>query len=208
MSLTEAQVIRYSRQILLAQVGGRGQEKLLASGAQLVGQGSAQVTAAAYLAAGGIAVHSLHPDSGDAKVTADEAGLLFGKGDAQRPFATALHSAVAELNPDAAEKRNFGSIGEMPAEFSGRAPWVAMGWRVNRAEVVYRSEPGCAACFIESTRGLSKMPSGPLSVLVGTTGALVFQRLCLEASDELGVLSIESSGDIRNGDVSRCACCG
>ena len=56
MSLTEAQVVRYSRQILLAQVGGKGQERLLASGAELVGHGVAQLTAAAYLAASGIGV--------------------------------------------------------------------------------------------------------------------------------------------------------
>jgi hypothetical protein len=205
--MTEAQIIRYSRQILLAQVGGRGQEKLLASGAKLVGRGAAQATAAAYLAAGGIAVHGSQPDSRGAKVREDEAGFLFGKGDAQRPFAPALHSAVAELNPDAAENRDLGAIGEMPADFSGPAPWVAMGWRGNRGEVAYRSQSGCAECFMQTVRGLANPPPGPLSVLVGTTGALVFQRLCLGASNELGVLSIEGSGEIRNGDVSRCGRC-
>ncbi len=208
MSLSEAQVIRYSRQILLAQVGGNGQEKLLASGAELVGHGAAQATAAAYLAASGIAVRGNEaPDSRNARVRSTEIGFLFGYQETDRPFGVALDLAVADLNPDARMGQAVGSLGEMPAEFSGAPPWVALGWRENRAEVVYRSKAGCARCFTASLQGLSSVPAGPLSVLAGTLGALVFQRLCLGASDELGALSIESSGEVLNAPLSRCHRC-
>jgi hypothetical protein len=210
MSLTEDQVIRYSRQILLAQVGGSGQEKLLATGAQLVGQGAAQATAAAYLAAGGIAVRAMGqtPDSREAQVQPDETGFLLGEHDAGRPLANALDSALSDLNPDARTRRTTGSLGEMPADFSGPAPWVALGWRERRGEVVYRSEAGCADCFAASLRGLTRVPPGPHSVLLGTVAALVFQRLCLDGSDELGAVSIESGGEIQNISPSRCLQCG
>jgi molybdopterin-synthase adenylyltransferase len=209
MSLTEAQIIRYSRQILLAQVGGKGQERLLASGAKLVGQGSAQATAAAYLAVGGIPVRAAQraPPESDAKVRSDETGFLFAKADVGRPIAAALDEAVADLNADALSDASRGLLGELPADFSGVAPWVALGWRQGRGEVVYRSERGCADCFTGQLRGLTKVPPGPQSVLVGTVGALVFQRLCLGASDDLGVVAVDPDGELQTAAVNPCSRC-
>lgn len=54
MSLTEEQIERYSRHILLPEVGGKGQEKLLAGKILLVGAGGLGSPAALYLAAAGI----------------------------------------------------------------------------------------------------------------------------------------------------------
>jgi len=210
MSLTESQIIRYSRQILLAQVGGHGQTKLLASGAQLVGRGAAQATAAAYLAAGGISVTAVggSPRSQPALVGFDEAGFLFRCQDEGRPFAIAMDEALADLNPDARSGRTVGSLGEVPADFLGAAPWVALGWRQDHGEVAYRSEEGCAGCFSATLMGLLPVPAGPQAVIVGTVGALVFQRLCLGAADVLGAVSIQGSGEIEETAFSRCPHCG
>lgn len=52
-SLSEAQIQRYSRQILLKEVGGTGQLRLLGAAVEVWGEGSALDVAAAYLAAGG-----------------------------------------------------------------------------------------------------------------------------------------------------------
>lgn len=205
MSLTEDQIIRYSRQILLAQVGGKGQEKLLASGAELVGRGAAQATAAAYLAAGGIPVRAT--DSPTANVRADETGFLFSADDVGHSFPTALRGAASDLNPDALCEGRRGLLGEVPADFDGPAPWVALGWRHGRGEVVYRSDQGCAECFRGQLSGLSGVPVGPPAVLVGTIGALVFQRLCLGASDELGVVTTDREGEFQSAAVTRCTHC-
>ena len=57
MSLTETQIQRYSRHVLLPEVGGVGQKRLLESSALIVftpeGHGAAAV-AATYLIAGGL----------------------------------------------------------------------------------------------------------------------------------------------------------
>lgn len=54
MSLTDAQVERYSRQIILPEVGGRGQARLLAARVTLAGGSEAAATAALLLGRAGI----------------------------------------------------------------------------------------------------------------------------------------------------------
>ena len=54
MNLTEDQINRYSRQIVLKEVGGIGQEKLLSSRVTIIGLGALGSPVAYYLAAAGI----------------------------------------------------------------------------------------------------------------------------------------------------------
>ena len=54
MSLTERQIDRYSRHIILNQIGGLGQERLLSSRVLMIGAGGLGAPAAMYLAAAGV----------------------------------------------------------------------------------------------------------------------------------------------------------
>lgn len=78
MSLSDRQIERYSRQIVLPEIGGRGQEALLGSAAAVIGTGGAAETAAFYLAGAGVGNIDLFPGSSEAteaaRVIAD--GLL------------------------------------------------------------------------------------------------------------------------------------
>jgi adenylyltransferase/sulfurtransferase len=98
LSLTEAQIQRYSRHVLLPEVGGLGQKRLLESSALIAftpeGEGAAAV-AAAYLVAGGLGGVGWCPVSpGESPVPGSIAGLA-GLYDSAGPAASA-----AALNPD------------------------------------------------------------------------------------------------------------
>lgn len=54
MTLTEEQIRRYSRHIIMPEVGGRGQKRILESSVLLAGLGGAGSAAALYLAAAGV----------------------------------------------------------------------------------------------------------------------------------------------------------
>jgi adenylyltransferase/sulfurtransferase len=54
VELTEEQIERYSRHIILEQVGGLGQQKLLSSRVLIIGAGGLGSPVALYLAAAGI----------------------------------------------------------------------------------------------------------------------------------------------------------
>jgi molybdopterin/thiamine biosynthesis adenylyltransferase len=54
VSLTEQQIERYSRHIILEQVGGAGQEKILSSKVLIIGAGGLGAPAGLYLAAAGV----------------------------------------------------------------------------------------------------------------------------------------------------------
>jgi proteasome lid subunit RPN8/RPN11 len=202
VALREDQILRYSRQILLKAVGGRGQEALLEGGARLEGTGPAGLTAAAYLAGGGTPVVA----SG-ARLTAAAVGFLVSEEDVGLPAAEVLARVLPDVNPDAASPRAGGRIAELPAAWNGEAPWVALGGDGARGAVVFRGSQGCVWCFGETVRALGPPPSGVLGVALGALGALVFQRLQLGMGPELGGRWFTAPGQVSELEVRQCSRC-
>jgi len=57
--LSDSQVDRYSRQIVLSEIGGQGQERLLRTEVAIHGRGDAALVCASYLAGAGVGTLSL-----------------------------------------------------------------------------------------------------------------------------------------------------
>ncbi len=116
MSLTEAQIQRYSRHVLLPEVGGLGQKRLLESSALIAftpeGEGAAAV-AAAYLVAGGLGGVGWCPvSSGEGPVP--QGGSIAGLADLYDSAGPA--ASAAALNPDVRFEMVAPSEIEAPSE--------------------------------------------------------------------------------------------
>ena len=101
MSLGDDQLDRYARHIVLKEIGGEGQRKLLAATVALVGAGGIGSPALQYLAAAGVGRLRVIDDD---TVSLDnlQRQVLFGTGDVGRAKAEVAGEAVARLNPDVA----------------------------------------------------------------------------------------------------------
>lgn len=99
MTLSDAQLDRYARHIVLKEIGGEGQRRLLAARVAVVGAGGIGAPAIQYLAAAGIGALRVVDDD---RVTLDnlQRQVLFGTADVGRPKADVAGEAVARLNPD------------------------------------------------------------------------------------------------------------
>ncbi|MCL4224016.1 MAG: hypothetical protein KJZ91_06020 [Myxococcales bacterium] len=101
MSFSPEQVRRYARHVLLPDVGGVGQRRLLAAAARVDAGTAAGRIAAVYLVAAGVGTVALAGvDDPDRRVTTAEAGFPLVAADVGRPLAEALADALAGRNPD------------------------------------------------------------------------------------------------------------
>lgn len=101
MPLTDTQIERYSRQIILPEVGGIGQEKLLAARVLVVGAGGLGATAAVYLAAAGVGTLGIVDDD-RVELANLQRQVLYSMATVGRGKAESARSALALLNPDCA----------------------------------------------------------------------------------------------------------
>jgi adenylyltransferase/sulfurtransferase len=101
VTLRDDQLDRYARHIVLKEIGGEGQSRLLAARVVLVGAGGIGCPALQYLAAAGIGTLAVIDDD---SVALDnlQRQILFGTGDVGRLKVEAAGAAVARLNPDSA----------------------------------------------------------------------------------------------------------
>lgn len=101
MSLSDAQLDRYARHIVLKEIGGGGQLRLLGATVALVGAGGIGAPAIQYLAAAGVGRLRVIDDDAVAMSNLQRQ-VLFATADVGTPKVRAAAAAVARLNPDVA----------------------------------------------------------------------------------------------------------
>jgi len=99
VSLTEQQIERYSRHIILPQIGGAGQEKLLASRVLVIGAGGLGAPAALYLAAAGVGTIGLL-DGDEVDLTNLQRQIIHHTNDVGRRKVASAQEKINAINPD------------------------------------------------------------------------------------------------------------
>ena len=99
--MNDAQLLRYSRHILLDELGIEGQQKLLASHALIIGAGGLGSPAALYLGSAGVGrITVVDPDTVD--VTNLQRQIAHALTDVGRSKAQSIKQSIADINPDVA----------------------------------------------------------------------------------------------------------
>jgi proteasome lid subunit RPN8/RPN11 len=164
--LTEPQIQRYARQLLLRDVGEQGQEALGAIGVTFALGGEVASAAAAYLRAGGTEV----TPAADGRPPWAGTPPLLGSAGTQ-----VLAVVAAPAWPE--------------------HPGVVLGARGGAHVLWSGGKEGCAACLHEVTRELTTpSDAGPASVQVGSLLALLVQRRALGIAAPLEGLEVSESG--------------
>jgi len=99
VNLTEEQIERYSRHIILPEVGGKGQEKLLAGKVLLVGAGGLGSPAGLYLAAAGVGTIGVI-DADVVDLTNLQRQVIHFTADLGRPKVESAAAKMRAINPD------------------------------------------------------------------------------------------------------------
>jgi len=97
--VNDEQLLRYSRHILLPEIGVEGQEKLLAAHALVIGAGGLGSPAALYLASAGVGTITL-ADGDAVDLTNLQRQILHTTAAVGRPKAASGRDALAKLNPE------------------------------------------------------------------------------------------------------------
>ena len=98
-AMTDDQLLRYSRHILLPQIGIEGQEALLAGHALVIGAGGLGSPAALYLATAGVGRISLADDD-QVDLTNLQRQILHRNASVGMPKAESARRTIAEYNPE------------------------------------------------------------------------------------------------------------
>ena len=97
--MNDQQLLRYSRHILLPEIGVEGQQSLLGAHALVIGAGGLGSPAALFLAASGVGVLTLC-DGDTVDLTNLQRQILHHTSSIGMPKATSAQTALAEINPE------------------------------------------------------------------------------------------------------------
>jgi len=97
--MDDQQLLRYSRQIMLPQIGIEGQQKLLDSHVLVIGAGGLGSPVAMYLASAGIGQITI-ADNDEVDLSNLQRQILHRNGDIGRSKVDSAKDTLAELNPD------------------------------------------------------------------------------------------------------------
>ena len=160
MTLDDARIARYGRQILLPEVGGRGQTRLLGSAIAVVGTGTAAAFAASLIGRAGVGRLALHGIAGAVTVAPDCTVTRHGETDTLGPVDLAVFVGT-----------------DAPAEHIGPA---VMARGTGGAFVAALPGRPCLRCFVRPAPDLGGAGADTPSWSLGALVAAEALRLLLQ----------------------------
>jgi hypothetical protein len=205
--LSDTQIERYCRQIVLPEVGSRGQERLLRSTVSIFAGDDSALVCASHLSSTGVGRLFIE--------ASDEAGSELA-----RALASPRHRnpdcEVLSAPPDSPEVSIW--IGEVPPEASTSATtWTLWGNANGRSLTrirLARSRPPCLGCLSAAAPPATTVASAPARILLGSLLATDALRALLGLADadraeilrvdlDRGLVSVEPLS--RRSDCLACA---
>lgn len=193
MSLTEQEILRYSRHIILPEVGGRGQKKLKAGSVLVAGLGPAGSAAALYLAAAGIGKITLW-DAGLVTPADLEAAIGHDRHRLGMPRARSARGPLTAINPDAEvavlerEADVIGAVAEHQVVVATTGDWTGLNQEAVRtgaaavfaavhgaggAAFAYKPGEPCLGCVApERALALGLRPEGEGAAVAAAAGVV------------------------------------
>lgn len=181
MPLSDAQIERYSRQIILPEIGGTGQERLLAARVDVYGVGPLVAMAARYLAGAGVGHLRLVDDDGDTAALREELAALNPECVVTRGGAAANAVVTLALDPPLAVLDELVRAGTPRLIVAGRGG--DGGW-------LHSGNTGCAGCAARAAAAPST--AGPLAApaagVLAALAALAVLRALLDPAGGDGAM--------------------
>ena len=103
MALTDEQIERYSRHIILKEVGAKGQKKLLNAKVLIIGAGGLGAPAAMYLGAAGVGTIGI-VDADEVDLSNLQRQIIHGTADIGKAKVKSAKETINAMNPDVTVK--------------------------------------------------------------------------------------------------------
>jgi len=192
--LTDARIDRYSRQIILPEVGGRGQQRLLAARVVVAGDGEAARSAATLIGRAGVGALDLLCGPATLPELSPDCRLTRHAEGAPPPDAAVIVDLTGRPASAVTLGRHAGATGR---------PFVVGVWRGARGVVASAVRRPCGACCPAAT--LATGDAAPATPALAASLALAVGALA--AAETLGLLlGAPNAGRARHLDVATGAC--
>ena len=170
MAFTDDQLERYSRHLILKEIGVRGQKKLLAARVLVIGAGGLGSPAAMYLAAAGVGTIGIVDDD-VVDLSNLQRQIIHGTGNVGMPKVESAAETVTSINPDLTVKPYHIRV-------SAGKPYIYGGaLRFEGQLMTYVPGRGpCYRCIFRDMPAAGEVPSckeaGVLGAVVGVIGSM------------------------------------
>ena len=139
MAMTDEQIERYSRHIILKEVGAKGQKKLLKGKVLIIGAGGLGAPAAMYLAAAGVGIIGI-VDADEVDLSNLQRQIIHSTADIGKAKVKSAKETMNAMNPDIEVKtyRMFVDASNIRELIRGRDRVTVVYSRIRRQKMPFR----------------------------------------------------------------------